>query len=70
MADTNPDVRPWRLKLPVPPCPCGSIYVARWLAADGSGDEAITYHGCGAVLASTRPLEPKERPGRVTPEMN
>ena len=53
------------LELPTKPCPhCGSKEFIIWMAANDPTKQAISCNGCGAVLSSTHPLDPEDRPMR------
>ncbi len=55
------EVRP----LEPPPCPhCGCKQFIMWQGADDPTRQAISCDGCGAVLSSTHPLDPEDRPKR------
>jgi hypothetical protein len=57
--DTQP------LKPPTTPCPhCGSKEFILWAAANDSNKQAISCNRCGAVMSSTHPLDPDDRPMR------
>ena len=54
-----------RLQPLTTPCPhCGSKEFILWQAADDPKKRAISCNGCGAVMSSTHPLDPDDRPMR------
>jgi hypothetical protein len=57
------DTRP--LQPPTEPCPhCGSKEFILWQASSDPTKQAISCNGCGAVMSSTHPLDPDDRPMR------
>jgi hypothetical protein len=57
------EIRP--LEYPTRPCPhCGSRVFILWGHQDDPANQAISCDGCGAVLSSTHPLDPDDRPRR------
>lgn len=57
--DTQP------LQPPTTPCPhCGSKEFILWKAADDPEKQAISCNRCRAVMSSTHPLDPDDRPMR------
>ena len=57
------DTRP--LQPPTTPCPhCGSKEFIIWQAPNEPKKQAISCKGCGAVMSSTHPLDPDDRPMR------
>jgi hypothetical protein len=53
------------LELPTTPCPhCGSKEFILWRGAHDPTHLAISCDACGAVLSSTHPLDPDDRPMR------
>jgi hypothetical protein len=51
---------------PIPVCEeCGGTDFMSWVKADDPDDVAITCKKCGAVFASTKGLDPSDRPIRV-----
>jgi hypothetical protein len=53
------------LEPPPASCPhCGSKEFVIWLGADDPSRQAISCDGCGAVMSSTHPLDPEDRPRR------
>ncbi|MBV9122726.1 MAG: hypothetical protein JO112_05175 [Planctomycetes bacterium] len=59
MEDTHP------LQPPTKPCPhCGSKEFILWQAPRDAKKQAISCNGCGAVMSSTHPLDPDDRPIR------
>lgn len=53
------------LEPPTRPCPhCGSKEFLLWQGANDPQQRAISCNGCGAVLSSTHPLDPDDRPMR------
>ncbi len=63
MSHLNEDAQP--LKIPNIPCPhCGATQFVIWDHAHKPGMRAISCNGCGAVLSSTHPLDPDDRPKR------
>jgi len=55
------DTRP--LEQPTKPCPhCGCKEFIIWQGAKNPSQQAISCNGCGAVLSSTHPLDPDDRP--------
>ena len=53
------------LQSPTEPCPhCGSKEFVIWKAANDPKKQAISCNGCGAVISSTHPLDPDDRPMR------
>jgi hypothetical protein len=57
--DTHP------LRPPTTPCPhCGSKEFVIWQAPKDRKKQAISCNGCGAVMSSTHPLDPDDRPMR------
>jgi DNA-directed RNA polymerase subunit M/transcription elongation factor TFIIS len=60
---TIEETRP--LQPPTAPCPhCGSKEFILWQAANDPKNLSISCDGCGAVLSSTHPLDPDDRPMR------
>jgi hypothetical protein len=54
-----------QLRHPSAPCPhCGSEEFLLWRAAQDPMRQAISCNGCGAVMSSTHPLDPDDRPMR------
>jgi hypothetical protein len=50
---------------PTEPCPhCGSREFILWQESEDSTCQSITCDGCGAVMSSTYPLDPEDRPKR------
>ena len=57
--DTHP------LRPPTAPCPhCGGKQFIVWQAPQDAARRAISCNGCGAVISSTHPLDPDDRPRR------
>jgi hypothetical protein len=53
------------LQAPSLPCPhCGCSEFVTWRGADNPAKQAISCNGCGAVMSSTHPLDPENRPRR------
>ena len=53
------------LALPARPCPhCGSKEFIVWQSAHDPANQAISCAACGAVISSTHPLDPEDRPMR------
>jgi len=53
------------LQPPTAPCPhCGSKEFILWQVADDPKNQAISCNACGAVISSTHPLDPDDRPMR------
>ena len=51
------------LVAPVAPCPhCGCKEFIFWQVPYDPGRQAISCSGCGAVMSSTHPLDPEDRP--------
>jgi hypothetical protein len=60
MSDDTRALRP-----PTTPCPhCGGKEFIMWQAPSDPMKQAISCNGCGAVMASTHPLDPDDRPMR------
>jgi hypothetical protein len=59
----NEETRP--LQPPTAPCPhCGCKEFIIWQAPGDPMKQAISCNGCGAVMSSTHPLDPDDRPIR------
>ena len=57
------EIRP--LQPPTAPCPhCGCKEFILWRAIADATNLSISCDGCGAVLSSTHPLDPDDRPRR------
>jgi hypothetical protein len=57
--DTHP------LQTPATPCPhCGGKEFIIWESLNDPKKQAISCNGCGAVMSSTHPLDPDDRPRR------
>jgi hypothetical protein len=53
------------LEYPTAPCPhCGNAEFIIWQKPDDARCQAISCNRCGAVMSSTHPLDPEDRPRR------